>query len=124
MECQAVRSAVCLAARELREGDVRGCALAVPEELDRHAGTGLGPDDDTAQLLGMLDVPLADPHDQVTRFESGAMGRSVGLDLHDQGGTVMAEPTGAVAATMADRPERDEQTEAMIARVIAENSGR
>jgi membrane fusion protein (multidrug efflux system) len=46
------------------------------------------------------------------------------VDLHDQGGTVMAEPTGAVAATMADRPERDEQTEAMIARVIAENSGR
>ncbi len=46
------------------------------------------------------------------------------VDLHDQGGTMMAEPAGAVAATMADRPERDEQTEAMIARVIAENSGR
>jgi membrane fusion protein (multidrug efflux system) len=46
------------------------------------------------------------------------------VDLHDQGGTVVAEPSSAVAATMADRPERDEQTEAMIARVIAENSGR
>jgi len=46
------------------------------------------------------------------------------VDLHDQGGTVVAEPSSAVAATMADRPERDEQTEAMVARVIAENSGR
>jgi len=46
------------------------------------------------------------------------------VDLHDQGGTVVAEPSSAVAATMADRPERDEQTEATIARVIAENSGR
>ena len=46
------------------------------------------------------------------------------VDLHDQGGPVLAEPTRAVAATMADRPERDEQTEALIARVIAENSGR
>lgn len=46
------------------------------------------------------------------------------VDLHDQGGPVLAEPTRTVAATMADRPERDEQTEALIARVIAENSGR
>lgn len=46
------------------------------------------------------------------------------VDLHDQGGGVLAEPTRTVAATMADRPERDEQTEALIARVIAENSGR
>jgi len=46
------------------------------------------------------------------------------VDLHDQGGTVVAEPAGTVAATMTARPERDEQTEAMIVRVIAENSGR
>ena len=46
------------------------------------------------------------------------------VDLHDQSGPVLAEPTSAVAATMADRPERDEQVEAMIVRVIAENSGR
>ena len=48
----------------------------------------------------------------------------VQVDLHDQDGPVLAGPTSAVAATMADRPERNEQVEAMIARVIAENSGR
>jgi membrane fusion protein, multidrug efflux system len=46
------------------------------------------------------------------------------VDLHDQGGPVLAGPTSAVAATMADRPERDAQVEATIVRVIAENSGR
>jgi membrane fusion protein, multidrug efflux system len=46
------------------------------------------------------------------------------VDLHDQSGPVLAEPTSAVAATMADRPERDERVEAMILGVIAENSGR
>ena len=46
------------------------------------------------------------------------------VDLHDQDGSVVAAPAVTVAATMANRPERDEQTEAMIARVIAENSGR
>ena len=48
----------------------------------------------------------------------------VEVDLHDQSGPVLAAPTSAVAATMPARPERDELVEAMIARVIAENSGR
>ena len=48
----------------------------------------------------------------------------VEVDLHDQSGPVLAVPTSAVAATMPARPERDELVEAMIARVIAENSGR
>jgi membrane fusion protein (multidrug efflux system) len=46
------------------------------------------------------------------------------VDLRDQSGPVLAVPTSAVAATMPARPERDELVEAMIARVIAENSGR
>jgi membrane fusion protein (multidrug efflux system) len=48
----------------------------------------------------------------------------VTVDLHDQGGPMLAAPTTTAAATMASRPERDEQVEAMIVRVIAENSGR
>jgi membrane fusion protein (multidrug efflux system) len=46
------------------------------------------------------------------------------VDLRDQSGPVLAVPTSTVAATMPPRPERDELVEAMIARVIAENSGR
>jgi membrane fusion protein (multidrug efflux system) len=46
------------------------------------------------------------------------------VDLHDQGGPMLAAPTTTAAATMDSRPERDEQVEAMIVRVIAENSGR
>ena len=46
------------------------------------------------------------------------------VDLRDQSGPVLAVPTSTVAATMPLRPERDELVEAMIARVIAENSGR
>lgn len=46
------------------------------------------------------------------------------VDLRDQAGPVLAVPTSTVAATMPPRPERDELVEAMIARVIAENSGR
>jgi membrane fusion protein (multidrug efflux system) len=48
----------------------------------------------------------------------------VAVDLHDQSGPMLAAPTTTAAATMASRPERDEQVEAMIVRVIAENSGR
>jgi membrane fusion protein (multidrug efflux system) len=48
----------------------------------------------------------------------------VTVDLHDQSGPMLAAPTTTTAATMASRPERDEQVEAMIVRVIAENSGR
>jgi membrane fusion protein (multidrug efflux system) len=48
----------------------------------------------------------------------------VTVDLHDQSGPMLAAPTTTAAATMASRPERDEQVEAMIVRVIAENSGR
>ena len=46
------------------------------------------------------------------------------VDLHDQSGPMLAAPATTAAATMASRPERDEQVEAMIVRVIAENSGR
>lgn len=46
------------------------------------------------------------------------------VDLHDQSGPMLAAPSTTAAATMASRPERDEQVEALIARVIAENSGR
>jgi membrane fusion protein (multidrug efflux system) len=48
----------------------------------------------------------------------------VAVDLHDQSGPMLAAPTTTAAATMASRPERDEQVDAMIVRVIAENSGR
>lgn len=46
------------------------------------------------------------------------------VDLHDQGGPMLAAPSTTAAAAMASRAERDEQVEALIARVIAENSGR
>ena len=48
----------------------------------------------------------------------------VRVDLHDQTGPVLAAPTQEVAGSMPVRAERDPGVEALIARVIADNSSR
>ena len=48
----------------------------------------------------------------------------VRVDLHDQTGPVLAVPTREVAGSMPVRAERDPGVEALIARVIADNSSR
>ena len=46
----------------------------------------------------------------------------VKVDLHDRTGPMLAAPTNEIAATMSPRPERNAAIEALIAKVIAENS--
>jgi membrane fusion protein (multidrug efflux system) len=45
------------------------------------------------------------------------------VDVHDQSGPVLTQPQSEVAAAMPARTERDPAVEALIARIISENSG-
>jgi membrane fusion protein (multidrug efflux system) len=47
----------------------------------------------------------------------------VEVDLHDQSGPVLPQPTADIAAAIAPRATSDPAVEALIARIIAENSG-
>jgi membrane fusion protein (multidrug efflux system) len=49
---------------------------------------------------------------------------SVVVDVHDQSGPVLTEPGAEAAASIEPRATDDPETEALIARTIATNSGR
>jgi membrane fusion protein (multidrug efflux system) len=46
------------------------------------------------------------------------------IDVHDQSGPMLTPPQSEVVAAVAAREDRDPAVEALIARIIAENSGR
>ena len=63
-----------------------------------------------------------DPKEIQTHPLRVGLSTRVRVDLHDQSGPMLAAPAQETAATMPVRAERDAAVEALIARVIADNS--